>query len=79
MNDLTTGSIYRKLLLFAFPIFLGQIFQQLYNTIDSLIVGRYLGDQALAAVSSSGSMIFLMVGLFQGLALGAGVIISKEY
>ena len=79
MNDLTTGSIYRKLLLFAFPIFLGQIFQQLYNTIDSLIVGRYLGDQALAAVSSSGSMIFLMVGLFQGVALGAGVIISKEY
>lgn len=79
MNDLTTGSIYKKLLLFAFPIFLGQIFQQLYNTIDSLIVGRYLGDQALAAVSSSGSMIFLMVGLFQGVALGAGVIISKEY
>ena len=76
MNDLTTGSIYRKLLLFSFPIFLGQIFQQLYNTIDSLIVGRYLGDQALAAVSSSGSMIFFFFFLCQGGALGTGVFIS---
>lgn len=78
-NDLTEGSIYRKLLLFALPIFVGQVFQQLYNTIDSLIVGHFLGDQALAAVSSSGSLIFMMVGFFQGVAMGAGVIIAKEF
>ncbi len=78
-NDLTEGSIYKKLLLFALPILVGQIFQQLYNTIDSLIVGHFLGDQALAAVSSSGSLIFMMVGFFQGVALGAGVIIAKEF
>ena len=78
-NDLTQGSIYKKLLLFALPILVGQIFQQLYNTIDSLIVGHFLGDQALAAVSSSGSLIFMMVGFFQGVAMGAGVIIAKEF
>lgn len=78
-NDLTEGSIYKKLLLFALPIFVGQVFQQLYNTIDSLIVGHFLGDQALAAVSSSGSLIFMMVGFFQGVAMGAGVIIAKEF
>lgn len=78
-NDLTQGSIWKKILFFALPIFLGQVFQQLYNTIDSLIVGRFLGDQALAAVSSSGSLIFMMVGFFNGVAMGAGVIIAKEY
>ena len=78
-NDLTEGIIWRKLLFFALPILLGQIFQQLYNTFDSLIVGKFLGDQALAAVSSSGSLIFMLVGFFQGVAIGAGVIIAKEY
>ena len=78
-NDLTEGSIYKKLLMFALPILVGQVFQQLYNTIDSLIVGHFLGDQALAAVSSSGSLIFMMVGFFQGVAMGAGVIIAKEF
>lgn len=77
-NDLTEGSIYRKMILFALPILVGQVFQQLYNTFDSLIVGRFLGDQALAAVSSSGSLIFMMVGFFQGVAMGAGVIIARE-
>lgn len=78
-NDLTEGSICKKLLLFAMPILVGQIFQQLYNTMDSLIVGHFLGDRALAAVSSSGSLIFMMVGFFQGVAMGAGVIIAKEF
>ncbi len=78
-NDLTEGSIYKKILLFALPILVGQVFQQLYNTMDSLIVGHFLGDQALAAVSSSGSLIFMMVGFFQGVAMGAGVIIAKEF
>lgn len=78
-NNLTEGSIYKKIIFFALPILVGQVFQQLYNTFDSLIVGRFLGDQALAAVSSSGSLIFMMVGFFQGVAMGAGVIIAKEY
>jgi len=78
-NDLTTGTIWKKILFFALPIFLGQVFQQLYNTFDSLIVGRYLGDEALAAVSSSGSLIFMMIGFFSGVAMGAGVMIAKEY
>lgn len=78
-NNLTEGVIWQKLLFFALPILLGQIFQQLYNTFDSLIVGKFLGDQALAAVSSSGSLIFMLVGFFQGVAIGAGVIIAKEY
>lgn len=78
-NNLTEGSIWRKILFFALPILLGQIFQQLYNTFDSLIVGKFLGDQALAAVSSSGSLIFMLVGFFQGVAMGAAVIIAKEY
>ncbi len=78
-NNLTEGSVYQKIIFFALPILVGQIFQQLYNTFDSLIVGRFLGDQALAAVSSSGSLIFMMVGFFQGVAMGAGVIIAKEF
>ena len=78
-NDLTEGVIWKKLLFFALPILLGQIFQQLYNTFDSLIVGKFLGDQALAAVSSSGSLIFMLVGFFGGVAMGAAVIIAKEY
>lgn len=78
-NNLTEGTIWKKILFFALPIFLGQVFQQLYNTFDSLIVGKFLGDEALAAVSSSGSLIFMMVGFFNGVAMGAGVIIAKEY
>lgn len=78
-NNLTEGSIWKKILFFALPIFLGQVFQQLYNTFDSLIVGKFLGDEALAAVSSSGSLIFMMVGFFSGVAMGAGVMIAKEY
>lgn len=78
-NNLTEGTIWKKILFFALPIFLGQVFQQLYNTFDSLIVGKFLGDEALAAVSSSGSLIFMMIGFFGGVAMGAGVIIAKEY
>lgn len=76
---LTEGSYRKGIILFALPILIGQVFQQLYSTMDSLIVGKYLGDGALAAVSSSGSLIFMLVGFFQGIAMGAGVIIAKEY
>ena len=67
------------MLLFAMPVFLGNVFQQLYNTFDAWCVGNYIGDDALAAVSSSGSLIFMMVSFFNGLAMGAGVIIARAF
>ncbi len=76
---LTEGSIWKKIIAFAIPIFLGNLFQQLYNTADSLIVGNFIGSDALAAVSSSGNLIFLMVGFFNGIAMGAGVVIARYY
>ena len=76
---MTEGSIPKQIVKFAFPVFLGNTFQQLYNTVDSLIVGNYVGDEALAAVSTSGSFIFLMVGLLFGIFSGAGVVIAQYY
>lgn len=76
---MTEGSISKKIILFAIPLFLGNLFQQLYNTADSLIVGNFLGSDALAAVSSSGNLIFLMVGFVNGIAMGAGVVIARYY
>ena len=76
---LTEGPIWKKMTAFAVPIFLGNLFQQFYNTADSLIVGNFLGSNALAAVSSSGSIIFLLVGFFNGIAIGAGVVIARYY
>jgi putative MATE family efflux protein len=67
------------MLLFALPVFLGNVFQQLYNAFDAWCVGNYIGDDALAAVSSSGSLIFMMVSFFNGLAMGAGVIIARTF
>lgn len=76
---LTEGVIWKKIVGFAIPLFLGNLFQQLYNTADSLIVGNFLGSDALAAVSSSGSLIFLLVGFFNGIAVGAGVVIARYF
>ena len=76
---MTQGSISKKIIFFAIPLFLGNLFQQLYNTADSLIVGNFLGSNALAAVSSSGNLIFLMVGFFNGIAMGAGVVMARYY
>ena len=67
------------MLLFALPVFLGNVFQQLYNAFDAWCVGNYIGDDALAAVSSSGSLIFMMVSFFNGVAMGAGVVIARCY
>ena len=78
-TKLLEGSIWKGVVAFAIPLFLGNLFQQLYNTVDSLIVGNFLGSDALAAVSSSGSLIFLLVGFFNGIAVGAGVVISKYF
>ena len=76
---LTEGNPGRVLFTFAFPIFLSQLFQQLYNTADAWIVGHYLGDRAFAAVTSSGSLIFLFISFFIGLSMGAGVVISRYF
>ena len=78
-NRLTEGSVPRKMLAFALPIFLSNLFQQLYNAVDSLIVGNFIGSTALAAVGSSASMIMLMVGFINGVSLGAGVVIARFY
>ncbi len=78
-NLMTAGPIWKKITMFAMPIFLGNLFQQLYNIVDSLVVGNFVGRDALAAVSSSGSLIFLLVGLFGGIFVGAGVVISRYY
>ena len=75
--DFTTGNLKKEIILFAMPLFLGNLFQQLYNAADSLIVGNTLGAEALASVSSSGPLIFMMTGFFNGVATGAGVVISK--
>lgn len=76
---MTEGSIYKKIIMFALPIFWGNLFQQLYNVVDSLIVGNFVGKEALAAISSTGSLIFLMVGLVGGVFSGAGVVISRYF
>ena len=78
-NRLTEGSVPRKMLAFALPIFLSNLFQQLYNAVDSLIVGNFIGSTALAAVGSSASMIMLLVGFINGVSLGAGVVIARFY
>ena len=76
---MTEGTIWKILIRFAFPLFLGGLFQQLYNAVDSWVVGQFCGDNALAAVSSSGSLCFLLIGFFQGVFMGGSVIISNRY
>ncbi len=79
VKDLTVGNPYSVIVTFALPIFLSQVFQQLYNTADTFIVGKFLGTDAFAAVSSSGTLIFLLVSFFNGTAMGAGVVISRYF
>ncbi len=76
---LTEGKPWKVLASFALPIFLSQLFQQLYNTADSWIVGNFLGKEALAAVNSSGSLIYLLISFFVGASMGAGVVISRYF
>ena len=76
---MTEGSIPGQILRFAAPLFLGNLFQQLYNTADALIVGNMLGNDALAAVSATGTLVFLVISLFVGIAAGSGVLISRYF
>ena len=80
VNQITEGVIWKQLLLFFFPIVFGTFFQQIYNTADTIVVGRFVGKQALAAVGGSTTVIVnLAVGLFVGLSSGASVIIAQFY
>ena len=76
---MTEGVIWKEILFFAIPLILGNLFQQLYNTVDSIIVGNYVGSNALAAVGSSGAIINLLIGFCIGASTGAGVVISQFY
>lgn len=78
-NGITEGVIWKQLLLFFFPILIGTFFQQLYNTVDTIIVGQFVGTGALAAVGTTGTVINLLVGFFVGVASGATVIISQYF
>lgn len=73
------GSIWKSILLFSFPLLIGNCFQQLYSTVDSYVVGNYVGKYALAAVGASSPIINMLIGLFMGLAAGSGVVLSQYY
>lgn len=78
-NSMTSGNILKQLVWFSIPLLLGNLFQQLYNTVDSVIVGNFVGKSALAAVGASAPIINMLVGFFMGLATGASVVISQYY
>ena len=79
-NGITEGVIWKQLLIFFFPILVGTLFQQLYNTADAIIVGRFVGTEALAAVGGSASVLInLLVNLFVGLSSGATVVVAQAY
>ena len=77
--DLIEGGIFQSLLVFAIPLLIGNLFQQLYNTADSYVVGNFVDTNALAAVGASGSVIQMLVGFFMGLSVGAGVVIAQYF
>ena len=78
-NSLTEGSIWKSMLVFAFPVLLSNLLQLFYDAFDAWTVGYFLGDTALAAVASSSSLIFLLVGFCNGLSMGAGVVIARHF
>ncbi len=78
-SNLLEGSIWKGMLMFAIPIFMGQLFQQLYNTADAWIVGQYRSFHEYTAVTSTGSIVFLLVGFFGGISVGAGAVIARYY
>lgn len=78
-SRMTEGPIAGAIIRFAIPLFLGNLFQQMYNSVDSLIVGNFLGNSSLAAVSATGTLIQLMIGFFQGVFLGAGVLVARYF
>lgn len=78
-NDMTKGSPLKIFILFSIPLLIGNIFQQLYSMVDTIIVGRFVGVDALAAVGSTGSMFFLVNGMILGLTSGFSVLVSQKF
>ena len=79
MTDMTQGSPARLILFFALPLLVGNMFQQLYNMVDSIVVGRFVGSTALAAVGTAFPVVFLLSSMFMGLGIGAMVMVSQFY
>ena len=77
--DMTEGNITRHIIMFAFPLLIGNVFQQLYNTVDTWVVGNYVSNEAFSAVGTVGPIINMLIGFFMGLSSGAGVVISQYY
>lgn len=78
-QDMTVGKPLHNLTMFAIPLLIGNIAQQLYNTVDSIVVGKYVGDSALAAVGTSGPILNLLLLLFMGISTGAGILVSQYF
>lgn len=78
-QDLTKGSIVKAIILFSIPLLIGNLFQQLYNAVDSYVVGNYVGTNALAAVGASTPVINMLIGFFMGISTGAGVVIAQYF
>lgn len=78
-TDMTHGPVFRQMAVFALPVLLGMLFQRIYNFADAYIVGRYLGDQALAAVSISGTAMYMMTSVMMGVTTGVSIVISQFY
>lgn len=79
VRDMTEGIIWRHLINFAFPLFVGNIFQQLYNTVDSVVVGNFVGADALGAVTSTVPIVLTLIGAFVGMSMGSSVVISQYF
>ena len=78
-RDMTSGSIVKQVILFSLPLMLGNIFQMLYNTVDSIVVGNFVGKEALAAVGSTSMITNMIVFFFNGFSVGAGVVIARDF
>ena len=78
-KDMTLGSPWKRILEFSVPMLLGNLAQQLYNTADSIIVGKFVGDDALSAVGSAMPILNLLLALFVGIATGAGIVVSQSF
>lgn len=78
-TDMTVGEPWKQIVLFTIPMLIGNIAQQLYNTVDSIVVGRYVGDNALAAVGSAGPILNLLLVLFVGISMGASIMVAQYF
>ena len=78
-QDMTVGHPLSRLLQFSIPLLIGNLAQQMYNTVDSIVVGRFVGDNSLAAVGASGPVLNLLLVLFMGIASGGGIMVSQYF